>query len=110
MCYFDQTRWTCGYWKWGNFKQQCTKEYRTGETCGLKLVFETHVQPTQCKICDQIEKKERRWTKMSSDVDRWRNESNRSATIEKTERDMNELRVQIQKLWTDHYTRQQRVS
>ncbi|KAH7113059.1 hypothetical protein EDB81DRAFT_826446 [Dactylonectria macrodidyma] len=37
MCYFDQVVWACGNWKWGRFRQQCNKEYRIGETCGLKL-------------------------------------------------------------------------
>jgi hypothetical protein len=77
MCYFEQTRWACGYWKWGNFRQQCNSEYRTGETCGLKLVYDTTEQPGQCKICDQIDKKSRRLEKMNQDIRRWLEEGNR---------------------------------
>lgn len=102
MCYFEQTRWRCGFWKWGNFRQQCNKEYRTGETCGLKLVYDTNYKNENCKLCEQIEKKERRYNKMAQDIERWRNEGNRRATIEKTEYDMEEVRQAIAKIWTEH--------
>lgn len=102
MCYFEQTRWQCGYWKWGNFRQQCNKEYRTGETCGLKLVYDTNYKPGKCKLCDQIEKKQRRYNKMAQDVERWRCEGNRRATIEKTEYDMAEVQMAVDKIWTEH--------
>ncbi|KAJ6438819.1 FAD binding domain-containing protein [Purpureocillium lavendulum] len=84
MCYFDQTRWSCGYWRWGHFRQQCNKEYRMGETCGLKLVYETRVEADVCKLCHDTEKKQRRYDKMYRDVQRWQREGNRSATIERT--------------------------
>ncbi|TPX13655.1 uncharacterized protein E0L32_005858 [Thyridium curvatum] len=110
MCYYEQTRWRCGYWRWGNFRQQCTKEYRTGETCGLKLVYDTMYNNSKCKLCEQMEKKERRWTKMAQDLERWRREGNRRATIEKTEGDMQDLRHQINKIWLDHQARQTDMS
>ncbi|KAG7110195.1 hypothetical protein HYQ45_017662 [Verticillium longisporum] len=69
MCYFYQTRWTCGYWRWGQFKQQCNKEYRTGETCGLKLVYTTVQEADRCKLCHDIDKKNRRILKMTTDID-----------------------------------------
>ncbi|KPA42348.1 hypothetical protein FLAG1_04776 [Fusarium langsethiae] len=84
MCYFDQTRWTCGFWRWGHFRQQCNKEYRMGETCGLKLVYETKDERDACKLCHDIEKKQRRYDKMWRDVQRWQREGNRNATIERT--------------------------
>ncbi|KAK4444504.1 hypothetical protein QBC34DRAFT_308838 [Podospora aff. communis PSN243] len=102
MCYFEQTRWSCGYWKWGNFRQQCNKEYRTGETCGLKLVYDTSFQHSQCKICEQIGKKGRRVRKMSDDIMRWQREGNRRATIEKTQKDIEEIQSQIDDLWRGH--------
>ncbi|KAK4214143.1 hypothetical protein QBC37DRAFT_284451 [Rhypophila decipiens] len=105
MCYFDQTRWACGYWKWGNFRQQCNKEYRTGETCGLKLVYNTTPVGAVCKICDQITKKNRRVTKMYDDIYRWQREGNRRATIEKTERDIMEINYQISELQNTHHER-----
>lgn len=84
MCYFYQTRWACGYWRWAQFKQQCNKEYRTGETCGLKLVYRTVQEPSRCKLCHDIDKKKRRIMKMTMDIERWLREGNRQATIERT--------------------------
>ena len=110
MCYFEQTRWTCGYWKWGNFRQQCPKEYRTGETCGLKLVFKTYYRSENCKLCEQIEKKNRRIIKLKTDVERWRLEGNRPATIEKTERDIAEISERHSKLVNEHIGRQASIS
>ncbi|KAK5658085.1 hypothetical protein OQA88_2641 [Cercophora sp. LCS_1] len=102
MCYFEQTRWSCGYWKWGNFREQCNKEYRTGETCGLKLVYDTSLQHGVCKICDQLTKKDRRVRKMYEDIARWQREGNRRATIEKTQSDIMDIQTQMQELWTNH--------
>jgi len=68
MCYFDQTRWACGNWKWGNFRQQCNKEYRTGETCGLKLVYDTSYRSEQCRLCRQIEQRDRRLRRLNEDI------------------------------------------
>ncbi|KAK0710104.1 hypothetical protein B0T26DRAFT_755220 [Lasiosphaeria miniovina] len=109
MCYFEQTRWSCGYWKWGNFRQQCNKEYRTGETCGLKLVYDTSYMHGQCKICDQITKKDRRMRKMSEDIQRWQREGNRRATIEKTQQDMTEIQIQINDLCHSHQEKQRSI-
>ncbi|RKU49068.1 hypothetical protein DL546_003440 [Coniochaeta pulveracea] len=110
MCYFEQTRWNCGYWKWGNFRQQCNKEYRTGETCGLKLVYSTNYQQGNCKLCDQIQKKCRRITKMQTDIARWQQEGNRTATIEKTERDIHDITAQVNEIMAQHNERQMKVT
>ncbi|KAL7809554.1 hypothetical protein V8C26DRAFT_266912 [Trichoderma gracile] len=106
MCYFEQTRWSCGYWRWGHFKQQCNKEYRMGETCGLKLVYHTIPDPDVCRLCHDREKKERRLSKMVSDVERWQKEGNRSATIERTEGEMAVVREQICAMQKEHAARQ----
>lgn len=110
MCYFEQTRWSCGYWKWGNFRQQCNKEYRTGETCGLKLVYDTTYQQGNCRLCEQIQKKNRRVNKMAQDIQRWQREGNRRATIEKTEGDIQEITAQISEIWSQHQDRQRTIS
>ncbi|KAK0629308.1 hypothetical protein B0T17DRAFT_615099 [Bombardia bombarda] len=109
MCYFEQTAWTCGYWKWGNFRQQCNKEYRTGETCGLKLVYSTTYLTGQCKICDQVNKKDRRIRKMTEDIQRWQREGNRRATIEKTTQDIVEIQNQIDDLWRSHQDKKRSI-
>ncbi|KAK4248241.1 hypothetical protein C7999DRAFT_40522 [Corynascus novoguineensis] len=110
MCYFDQQLWSCGWWKWGRFREQCPKEYRTGETCGLKLIYRTNTEGALCKNCDAIQKKQRRVAKMTEDIKRWRCEGNRRATIEKTEREIGELNHQIQKIWADHELRKNSIS
>ncbi|KAH6646816.1 hypothetical protein BKA67DRAFT_580643 [Truncatella angustata] len=64
MCFYDQTVWACGFWKWGSFRSQCTKEYRIGETCGMKLVWSTDIQEAECITCNNISKKgiiSRKW-------------------------------------------------
>jgi hypothetical protein len=110
MCYFDHTLWPCGYWKWGTFRAQCNKEYRTGETCGLKLIFNTYMERDVCKMCDTMHTKQRRLAKMADDVRRWRGEGNRRATIEKTEREMMALNIQIGALWVEHTTRKNAIN
>ncbi|ETR97455.1 hypothetical protein M419DRAFT_91501 [Trichoderma reesei RUT C-30] len=106
MCYFEQTRWSCGYWRWGHFKQQCNKEYRMGETCGLKLVYHTIPDPDVCRLCHDREKKERRLNKMIADVERWKQEGNRTATIERTEGEMAIVQEQICAMNKEHALRQ----
>ncbi|ROT43808.1 hypothetical protein SODALDRAFT_269484 [Sodiomyces alkalinus F11] len=105
MCYFYQTRWSCGYWRWGQFKQQCNKEYRTGETCGLKLVYSTIEMPDRCKLCLDIDKKRRRIQKMTMDVERWSREGNRQATIERTLMDLAVVRHQKEDMDHKHMAR-----
>lgn len=102
MCYFDQTRWTCGYWRWGHFRQQCNKEYRMGETCGLKLVYETKPEQGVCKLCRDMEKKQRRYDKMWRDVERWQREGGKPATVERTMGEMQEVLGQIYRLKDEH--------
>ncbi|KAL7622150.1 hypothetical protein AAE478_007652 [Parahypoxylon ruwenzoriense] len=109
MCYFEQTRWTCGYWRWGHFRQQCTKEYRTGETCGLKLVYCTNQETDSCKLCKDIEKKQRKFNKLQSDIYRWQREGNRTATIEKAQKDMGEVDEAIHNMLQQHHNRQYSV-
>ncbi|KAL7805317.1 hypothetical protein V8C44DRAFT_341101, partial [Trichoderma aethiopicum] len=106
MCYFEQTRWSCGYWRWGHFRQQCNKEYRMGETCGLKLVYDTIQDPDVCKLCHDKEKKVRRLEKMTKDVERWQKEGNRSATIERTEGEIATVKEQICNMEAEHAKRQ----
>ncbi|OAQ82470.1 hypothetical protein VFPBJ_05054 [Purpureocillium lilacinum] len=102
MCYFEQTRWSCGYWRWGHFRQQCNKEYRMGETCGLKLVYETRTESDVCKLCHDTEKKQRRYDKMYRDVQRWQREGNRNATIERTCGEMHDVMGQIYRMREEH--------
>lgn len=103
MCFFDQTRWSCGYWRWGHFRGQCNKEWRTGETCGLKFVQDTTYEPDVCKLCKDIEKKNRRRQKLESDIARWSvDRSTRSASIDKARNDLAEVRMALDTMLQRH--------
>ncbi|KAL8763496.1 MAG: hypothetical protein Q9184_000708 [Pyrenodesmia sp. 2 TL-2023] len=74
MCFFDQHRFACGDWKWGHFRQHCNREYRTGETCGMKLIMQTVPVSQKCKLCDKIETKQRRRSAEEDRINRWKRE------------------------------------
>lgn len=76
-----------------------------GETCGLKLVYETKYEQSHCRLCHDIEKKMRRCDKMHRDVQRWQKEGNRSATIERTSSEMREVQGQIARMQQEHANR-----
>ncbi|KAI0123622.1 hypothetical protein BJ170DRAFT_89711 [Xylariales sp. AK1849] len=109
MCFYDQTVWACGFWKWGSFRSQCDKEYRIGHTCGLKLIWSTEHRDLRCTACQKIAKKRRRITKMTQDIERWRGEGNRAATIERTEQELSEARAALARLY-DYHAKNQRLS
>ena len=88
MCYFERIDYACGDWKWGNMKQQCAREWRTGETCGAKLSLDQCLQRSNgyCKICEDILVKKRRIKKEEENLSRWRREPHKfRASIEKSE-------------------------
>ena len=105
MCYYDQVHWACGYWRWSTFREQCTREYRTGETCGLRLALGITRVDESCKICKDMEKKQRKLAKLQSDVYRWQGEGNRNASIEKAEREMAEIESVLAGLGLEHWER-----
>ncbi|KAI0136511.1 hypothetical protein BJ170DRAFT_14852 [Xylariales sp. AK1849] len=107
MCYYDQTRWVCGYWRWGHFRQQCTKEHRTGETCGLKLVYNTNNETGVCKLCRDIQKKQLKLDKLRVDILRWQHEGGapRHATIDKAQEMVTEIYCAIQNMNQQHWFR-----
>ncbi|KXJ88574.1 hypothetical protein Micbo1qcDRAFT_235866 [Microdochium bolleyi] len=102
MCFYDQRTWECGYWKWDRFRMQCHKEYRTGETCGLKLVYESKKAGTQCKVCDAIDKKQRKYQKKANDMDRWKNDSSQWANYEAAEADAAKIHDEWTQLIAEH--------
>jgi len=84
MCFYDQFQFQCRDWKWGNFRQHCQKEYRTGETCGMKMIYQTQGLSEKCKLCQKIEAKQRRLAKHKDDYQRWAQEPGRyRASMEK---------------------------
>ena len=102
MCFFEQVVWPCGYWRWSSFRQQCNKEYRIGETCGLKLVYGTKYRKAPCDTCNSIAKKSRMMAKKAADVNRWRGQRLYPATVEKTEKEIAILQRQLSRLFKQH--------
>lgn len=109
MCFYDQYTYACRDWKWGNFRAHCQAEYRTGETCGMKLQAQTLHLQEKCKFCLKIEAKHRRRQKHVDDYNRWSKEPRRyQASIEKALGDIkaldNEINV-LKKEKDDRYNR-----
>ncbi|KAG8664933.1 uncharacterized protein FPOAC1_012910 [Fusarium poae] len=101
MCYFDQVVWACGNWRWSKFREQCNKEYRIGETCGLKLVYGRQDEAKDCKICDQVTKKEnwiRRTTERMARLREWKH----LASLERCEEEVTSLKGEILRLHEQH--------
>ncbi|KAF2178756.1 hypothetical protein K469DRAFT_731508 [Zopfia rhizophila CBS 207.26] len=69
--------YNCGDWKWGCFRQCCTKKHRIGHTCGIKLIMDTVSIGTKCKLCRRIDTKLRRRKIEVERIDRWRRESDK---------------------------------
>jgi len=110
MCFYEQYVYQCRDWKWGNFKQHCQAEYRTGETCGMKMVWQAQPLQDKCKLCLKIEAKERRRAKHVDDYNRWRKEPRRyQASIEKAIGDIKALENEINLLKSEKHDRYSRV-
>ena len=58
MCFYNAVKMACKCWRWGEFRQHCSRENRVGEVCGMKLVMERHQSMVKCKICIKIATKE----------------------------------------------------
>ncbi|KGO41030.1 hypothetical protein PEX1_060410 [Penicillium expansum] len=74
MCFYNQKRYACGDWSWTSFAHRCNYEYRTGETCGMRLVNMTENEKTNCRLCEKIETKHRRRSAEVERLDRWKRE------------------------------------
>ena len=100
MCFFDQYQFECGDYKWGPFRQHCAKEYRTGETCGMKLVMATYSAPGggKCKLCTKLETKYNRKRKEEDRIRRWEREGGRKASIEQAKQTIYDLEDEINRL------------
>ena len=97
MCFYDQIRFKCGDRKWTTFRQQCPKEYRAGETCGMRLVHQVYDDFSQnCRLCEKIHTKLRSRKKEEDKINRWKNEkANRKASIEKSEAAIDQIDREI---------------
>ncbi|KAK0256704.1 hypothetical protein LTR91_000185 [Friedmanniomyces endolithicus] len=106
MCFYDNYRYQCGDWKWGNLRRQCEAEYRQGETCGLKAIWTTLPLADKCTMCERIERKQRRFEKHRSDCQRWVVEPKKyRCSIEKAREEMKDLAEEIQRLMAEKQAR-----
>ena len=90
-------------------KQQCAREWRTGETCGAKLSHDQCMSRSDsyCKICQDILVKKRRIQKEEENLARWKREPHRfRASIEKSESE----RVLLMRLVNELERRRPRVA
>ena len=55
-----------------------------GETCGMKLAYDTHRKKEKCVTCTSIDKKKRKVTELKSKIQRWQAEGDKPATVEVT--------------------------
>ncbi|KAK8210611.1 hypothetical protein IWZ01DRAFT_482676 [Phyllosticta capitalensis] len=102
MCFFDQHRFACGDWKWGHFRQHCNREYRIGETCGMKLIMTTIPVNQKCKLCEKIDTKQRRMAAETERINRWLREGGKfKASIEKSQDIIRGLEREIYDLWSE---------
>jgi len=106
MCFFDQVRFACNDYKWATFRQHCNKEYRTGETCGMKLIMRTIEAKEKCKLCDKIETKLRRKAAEIDRILRWKREGSRfGASIERSAEIVKTLEKEIADLMNERQRR-----
>lgn len=82
-------------------KERCPRQHRMGETCGVKLVHDgylTHVNE-KCRVCKDIEIKQRKLDKERQNIARWSKEGKKFlASIEKAENEIDHLAEAIETL------------
>jgi hypothetical protein len=110
MCFYEMFRFECGDWKWGNFKQHCNKEYRMGETCGMKLVLETYSQPSKCRLCEKYHTKLRKREAECDRIKRWQSEGKNPASVEKAYANVTQLDDEINALYSEIHKRRTNIT
>lgn len=105
MCFYDQIVYACGDFKWGYFRQHCNREYRIGEVCGMKLVYQSVGETVNCKVCEKLHTKYRRRQTECDRIERWTREGNRQASIEKSMEVIHQLDREIQALLSERERR-----
>ena len=100
--YYERIDYRCGDFKWGNMKLRCERQPRMGETCGAKLADTENLQrrDQDCRICEDIQTKTRRYKKELDNVARWKSDRRGGfqASIEKATKESDNLRDQIRDL------------
>ena len=109
MCFYDCYKFECGDYKWGNFRQHCNKEYRMGETCGMKLPLDTYPTPQKCRTCEKYHTKLRKRENELARIKRWTAEGKNPASVEKSEQAVKALDVEIYNLYQEICSRRQNL-
>ncbi|PNS16232.1 hypothetical protein CAC42_6339 [Sphaceloma murrayae] len=100
MCYYDMICFSCGDWRWDKFRARCNKEYRVGETCGMRFISQNVVMPNKCKICEKIDTKMRRREKEYERYTRWQAEGGKfKASMERAVETIRELDAEVAQLY-----------
>jgi hypothetical protein len=100
MCFYTRTDFACGDWKWGNMKEQCPREHRTGETCGARLSHtDSNISSPQiCRLCTEIATKRRRLAKAQADLNRYTKERKLPALAAAKEQEVQDIEKAITRL------------
>jgi hypothetical protein len=109
MCFYDVYKFECGDWKWGNFRQHCNKEYRMGETCGMKLTLENIHQPTKCRLCEKYDTKLRKRKAECDRIERWQKDGKNPASVEKSYANIASLDEEIRVIYDELSTRRNNI-
>lgn len=102
MCFFDQTVWSCGYWAWGPFREQCYKESRNGRTCGLRLILNAERVEHRCKFCISVIRKIDRIKKMRRSIRRCQSTGRLPIMIEQTRMEITKMQHEVDLLLELH--------
>lgn len=76
----------------------------------MRLVMKTLPNSEKCRLCLKIETKQRNIKKEEERIRRWRHESGRSASIEKSEGIVYQLEQDIYKLGAEVYARKKSLN
>lgn len=72
-----------------------------GETCGMKLVHDTAMQPSKCKYCEKADTKLRKRQAEADRVTRWQQEGRNPASIEKSMETIKQLDTEISAIYSE---------
>ena len=106
MCYYDNFKYACGDWKWGNLQEYCNVMLHQGETCDTRMVYQILPLADKCVMCEKIERKQRRLDRHKADHQRWAAEPHKYRySLEKASEEMKALAQEIQRLMGDKLAR-----
>jgi hypothetical protein len=92
MCYYDLTRWKCGFWRWGQFREHCQVYSPELDACTQRsmMIWQTHEDQEDCKLCKSIEKKQRKTERLGDAIGLWQqgNDEQSAEAIEKAQQEI----------------------